>query len=402
MLAVKMMEKTLLEQLEQFSTERFTGCLDIQLGSDPTWSLYFCVGRLVWQTGGAHAVDRWRRLLTQYCPQVTEADLAAIPVPSTHCRDYKVLTGLLRQNKISREAMLNLIETALTEVLFDLVQAREACILREQGSCQLRLTQDTQVRLEEPITFYKMEQIALKVQEQWQSWQAAGFAGYSPNLVPALHFPTLFQQQVSAPNFQVLSQLIDGKHTLRSLALKMRQDTLSLLHSLIPYVKTGSIKWVDPQISPQQNPTTEVSRKPLQIPALPVAKSEPATSQPLLVCIDDSPTVCKTLETIASQNHCRFLGIQSSIQAIPLLLKHKPDLIFLDLVMPVANGYEICAQIRRISSLKEVPVVTLTGNDGIVDRMRAKMVGSTDFLAKPVDEAKVVGMIQKFLLGVIA
>ncbi|NJK63762.1 MAG: response regulator, partial [Synechococcaceae cyanobacterium SM2_3_1] len=71
----------------------------------------------------------------------------------------------------------------------------------------------------------------------------------------------------------------------------------------------------------------------------------------------------------------------------------------LDLMMPVVNGYEICAQIRRVSGLKSVPVVILTSNDGVVDRVRAKMVDSTDFLAKPVDPKKLLETMQRHLPG---
>jgi len=80
-----------------------------------------------------------------------------------------------------------------------------------------------------------------------------------------------------------------------------------------------------------------------------------------------------------------------------MLLEQRLSLIFLDLVMPIANGYEICAQIRRTSIFKDMPVIIVTGNDGIVDRVRAKIVRSTDFLAKPIDTNKVLTILQKYI-----
>jgi len=79
------------------------------------------------------------------------------------------------------------------------------------------------------------------------------------------------------------------------------------------------------------------------------------------------------------------------------LLESKPGLIFLDLVMPIASGYEICSQIRRMSAFKNTPVVILTGNDGIVDRVRAKVVGASDFLSKPVNAEKVLAIARQYL-----
>jgi two-component system, chemotaxis family, response regulator PixG len=85
------------------------------------------------------------------------------------------------------------------------------------------------------------------------------------------------------------------------------------------------------------------------------------------------------------------------VQALPILIEHKPDLIFLDLVMPVASGYEICAQLRRISVFANTPVIILTGSDGLFDRVRAKLVGSTDFITKPVTAEKVMGIVRKYV-----
>ncbi|MEL4897544.1 response regulator [Crocosphaera sp. Alani8] len=89
--------------------------------------------------------------------------------------------------------------------------------------------------------------------------------------------------------------------------------------------------------------------------------------------------------------------MQKPLKAIPSFLKNKPDLIFLDLVMPITNGYELCTQLRKTPSLKDVPVVILTGKDGLVDRMRAKIVGANDFLSKPVKVSEFIKVLNKHL-----
>ena len=48
------------------------------------------------------------------------------------------------------------------------------------------------------------------------------------------------------------------------------------------------------------------------------------------------------------------------------------------------NGYEVCRGIKRVSALKETPVIFLTGNDGIIDRIKSKAVGAACFLTKPI------------------
>lgn len=93
----------------------------------------------------------------------------------------------------------------------------------------------------------------------------------------------------------------------------------------------------------------------------------------------------------------RFVGINDDMRAIATLLAKKPDLIFLDLVMPNTNGYEICSQLRKISAFRNTPIIILTGNDTVIDRVRTKMVGCTDFLGKPVDSQTVLDTITKYL-----
>ena len=113
--------------------------------------------------------------------------------------------------------------------------------------------------------------------------------------------------------------------------------------------------------------------------------------------MDDSPQVCKMLEEIMTSYGLRFIKIQDAVQALPIIIQEKPDLIFLDLIMPIASGYEICTQLRRISAFAETPVIILTGNDGLVDRVRAKVVGSTDFISKPIVADRVMNVVRKYL-----
>jgi chemotaxis family two-component system response regulator PixG len=92
-----------------------------------------------------------------------------------------------------------------------------------------------------------------------------------------------------------------------------------------------------------------------------------------------------------------FLSTTEGARAVPLFLTKKPDLIFLDLVMPDTNGYEICSQLRKISRFKETPIIILSGNDGLVDQVRARLLGATDFLSKPIEPFIILSVIRKHL-----
>ena len=91
------------------------------------------------------------------------------------------------------------------------------------------------------------------------------------------------------------------------------------------------------------------------------------------------------------------MSITEGRKAVPTLLTRKPDMVFLDLVMPETNGYEICSQLRKISRFRNLPIIILSGNDGLVDQVRARLLGASDFLSKPIEPVVILSVIQKHL-----
>jgi chemotaxis family two-component system response regulator PixG len=223
----------------------------------------------------------------------------------------------------------------------------------------------------------------------FDAWKEAGLVQVSPNLVPIIKNVKELQANTPAKVFQQLAKKLNGQRTLRELSNLTQIEVTRLTRSLVPYIKKG---WIDLVEAP------EIGRPaPPQKASPPNNGGERRQSKPLIACVDDSPQICQQLGTILTEAGYEFVGITDSVQALPILLEKRPKLIFLDLVMPVANGYEVCTQLRRISQFHDTPIVILTGNDGVVDRVRAKMVKASDFLSKPIDAEKVLTTIQKLL-----
>ncbi len=187
-----------------------------------------------------------------------------------------------------------------------------------------------------------------------------------------------------------MRKLLKGQLSWRDLAVNMNKEVVSLSSSLSPYIER---QWIDLV----EIPDLEAFNPLFQL-AISGAPSQRATSnQPLIACVDDSPQIGEILKYICSQANCKFISIQKPLEALPKLISSSPSLIFLDLTMPIVNGYELCTQIKRTSKLKDVPVIILTSNDGMVDRMKAKLVGSSGFLSKPIQKEKILQTIQKYL-----
>lgn len=384
----------LANQLQSVAHSQFSGRLDFLTANERQWSLYFRLGRLIWTAGGEHRFRRWHRLMKQFCPTIQPNAIQPKEKELPRYWEYLVLSVLLKRQHIKRETVISLIQTAAFEVLFDLLHASEQIT-------QISYAPDKQEQFGDPLAPLSAEQVLEQARQSWNEWNSAGLVHYSPNAVPVIKRPADLKQAVSAKTYQTLETLMRGDLTLRDLAKATGQELLTLTRVLAPHIQRDLIELCQmPDFPPpgcsESGAVAAVSASNPPV-AAPTTAVSPAINAPLIVCIDDSLSVCKLMEQIMTSAGYRYVSVQDSVHALPLLLENKPALIFLDLVMPIASGYEICSQIRRMSAFKNTPVVILTGNDGIVDRVRARVVGASDFLSKPVNTEKVLAIVRQYL-----
>lgn len=405
----------LAKQILACSEQGFTGQLDLAIKEPKSqrWSLYFRQGCLIWGADEIHPIRRLMRQLSMYCPQLA-IDSNALASLCTQRRlparvstisqeavepqdgDYRFLVELVKQRKVRRSQMSAIIEGYITEMLFDIHQRWDR--FRYRSALQLTyrpIPPDTLNLFDATLISIQVEPIWQQAIQAWQAWQQDALAEVSPNLAPAISKVEELRWQTSPKVYKNLITLVDGHQTFRDLAVKLKQNLLPLTVSIMPYIRKGLIEVLEVgDLNYAVKPTTHPQ------PASFGSRGRPVQSQqtsPLVAYIDDSQLDCQMMNHILAQVGYRCILIQDPVQALPLLLEHKPDLIFLDLIMPITNGYEICSQVRRISVFQDTPVIILTSNDGIVDRVRAKMVGSTGFLAKPIGREKVLSILQKHL-----
>ena len=345
------------------------------------WLFYLYQGQIIYATGEIHLVRRWQRNLAAYCPQMTACsiarDLAGIDAAAfTSCWEYQLLSLWVAKQKITREQAARMIRAVVTEVLFDVAQAARVVY---------QINPDK--KLSTPLVLIDVQNAIAEVQQLWQSWQDANLGNYSPNSALLLKQPEELSKRTSTQVYQILSQVLNGQYTLRDLAVQMKRDVVQVSRSLLPYVHLALVEFIS--IPDFPNPVSP------SFPKTPITPVQP--SGPLIACVDDSPLVCQTMKALLTAAGYQFVGVDDALRAFAILLERKPAVIFLDLVMPNANGYEICGKLRKLSYFRNTPILILTGNDGIVDRVRAKLVGASDFLSKPVDAGTVLSVIRKHL-----
>jgi two-component system, chemotaxis family, response regulator PixG len=361
---------------------QFTGRLDLNLqGSQkPQWSLFFRSGSLVWSVSEVHPIRRWSRLLFQYCPQLAAASSASQGNDRLRYWDYEALSQLVRRREIQPKQLEAIAFSSNVEILFDIIQTvHQLRHLSHRPGMQLLYRRAPQEMANHMLVSVQADQAWLQAWQLWKGWLQAGLADFSPNLAPVVWDADELRQQTSLLVYHNLTTLADGYWTMRDLSVKLQQPMLSLAESIAPYVNQG-VMGLD-----------QVEDIHYSVQA--------ATTGALVAYIEDSRFDSTAMSNILSRAGYRYINIRDSTQALPMLLEHKPDVILLDLIMPVANGYEVCAQIRRVSAFKNTPVIIVTSSDGLVDRVRAKLVGSSGFIAKPISPEKVLPTVRQHLSG---
>lgn len=124
-------------------------------------------------------------------------------------------------------------------------------------------------------------------------------------------------------------------------------------------------------------------------------KADSAKHRALVV--DDSPTVRKQLELELVSLKMLVDMAETGEQCLEMVERSNYDIIFLDVVLPGADGYEVCKKIKKNFAAKNTPVVMLTSKSSSFDRVRGAMAGCNSYLTKPVDYEKFHKVLEQYL-----
>ncbi|MGL5066011.1 MAG: response regulator [Microcoleus sp.] len=368
--------KMLSHTLAALSQKQATGKLILEQG-EQQWLLYFYKGALVYATGGWHRSKRWYRAIGQHCRNF-QVDLTDFETGEVW--EYQLIQQGIADSEMSLEQAKAIVQSSACEVFFSLIG--QSGLRREWYPSKNHISKIIPSLL---LSLTDVEQILHSTEQLWQKWKTMGLWLVEPEQAPLLKLSTDLKNRYSADSLLSLANVFNGENTLWDIAFKKRQCITVASRALLHYMEQGSVSFR----------TVPDLPSPIEQWRLAAAIAQPA--RPLIACIDDSPTVCEFLEQILSQGGYRVMKIHDPMQGVAYLAKHKPSLIFMDVLMPRTNGFTLCNFLRKTPAFRETPIVFLTGQDSIVDRTRARFMGGSDFLCKPPKPEKVLQIVEKYL-----
>jgi twitching motility two-component system response regulator PilG len=123
--------------------------------------------------------------------------------------------------------------------------------------------------------------------------------------------------------------------------------------------------------------------------------AEPAV--PTALVVDDSSTIRRLIELELKLFNIQVDAVESGEEAFELLAQNNYDLVFLDVVLPGADGYQICKTIKKDKARKKMPVIMLTSKSSPFDRIKGALAGCDTYLTKPVSHSSFQKVVKKYL-----
>jgi twitching motility two-component system response regulator PilG len=339
----------------------------------PFWLVFFLNGQIAYAADGGGSLSRLRDYLRRYKANTALDNLELPSISSINAPEYGYLWALLENHVLTPAQGRSIIQSMVCETLFDLLSLHNGYFVFEVSPA-----------LAPQLTTLEIAPLVTKIMKQVQEWKQFHPHIQSPNQCPIIADEVQLRTSLPEKAFRTLNQWADGKTSLRQLARYLNRDILTVARAIYPYVRKG---WV--QLLPSTTQETLTIRREREL--------QPVTQVPRIICIDDDLAIGKTVEYTLQAKGYKVTAIQNPLEALTLVFQIKPDLILCDLAMPELDGYELCGMLRKSTAFRQTPIIMLTGKDGFIDRVRARMVGATDYLTKPFGASELLMLLERYI-----
>ncbi|MEM7205046.1 MAG: response regulator [Planctomycetota bacterium] len=113
-------------------------------------------------------------------------------------------------------------------------------------------------------------------------------------------------------------------------------------------------------------------------------------TQHRVLVVDDEPFICRSLSFVLRKERYEVLEARNGEEALTLIREHRPDLVFLDVMMPKLNGFEVTQRVKADPELRETKIILLTAKGQESDRATGEAAGADDYMTKPFSPSKLL------------
>ncbi len=347
--------------LQNIVNKKVTGKLTISDPNDESifWRVYVGNGQIHFATSAMGQKERLEYFLQWYYP---ELDFNGQEFKS----DYQQICQYWKSGRLSVQQVRKLLFWLTQDALIQLLAL-------PKGVVQFEKT----VGLDPILLSVSLRELVLPMRGvigQWQKLQPEISSPFQRVAIKNLkEMPKLLWEKVKDIEFlKALCQVLSRNPSLYEAAKHLKTDALGLAALLQPLVRAGAL-----EIQPYYAPKTQV--------------------KPVIACIDDSKTLQRNVKMVLEASGYRVLSITEPAKALSTMVRYQPALVLMDINMPEINGYELSRMLRQSRQFHTLPIVMLTGRDGLIDKMRSRMVGANDYITKPVPPQMLLNIIEKNL-----
>lgn len=356
--------------LKKMTDEQRSGKVTVYDPEDPSigWSIYFGGGQIHYAHSNVGQPQRLNYLITQQFPKLDALKcdgLESIGFDS----DYQWICDRWQSQRIPLNIIRQVLAAITTEALIHVLAMPQA---------QIKLS--ASIGLDPLLLSVPFRQLILPVREQINQWVTLQTSIRSPLNRFQIMNPLAFNEISVDDRIDVaeLRQGIEDGNFLYELAQRLDQSIEDLAGVMSSLLGNGIV-------------TVE-----------PFQKTQ-ASNQPVIACVDDSQTIQHFVKLALEPSGFDVISLLDPTEALQVLLVKQPNLILMDIEMPEIDGYELCKMVRQVEILRKTPVVMLTGREGLIDRVRAKMLGTSAYLTKPFNPQEMLSLVKKLTkeIGVV-
>ena len=115
-----------------------------------------------------------------------------------------------------------------------------------------------------------------------------------------------------------------------------------------------------------------------------------------VLVVDDSNTIRTSAQVFLRQAGCMVTLAETGYDALAVIEEAKPQLIFLDILMPRLDGYQTCTLLKSNPEYRDIPIVMLSSKDGLFDQARGQLAGANEYMTKPFAREDLLKVVDSY------